>query len=361
MPSDASRLSRWTRSPRLAESRESTRKSDSTHPLTQCSSARVPDTSPRERLARAEGPLRLSSSSGTIVRDSSTPGLRNPDMKDILTQFQKDGYVVLEGFFNDQEVEEMKSSGEEFTTNLPPESERKIFTTVETPQSRDSYFLESALKVSFFFESEALDENGKLKVHPRVSLNKVGHALHWLHPTFKKFTFDERIKETTFQLNLQEPAVCQSMYIYKNPGIGSEVKMHQDSTYVHTEPPNVVGFWIALDDAVQENGCLWIAPGSHQSGVHRRYIRNKDPESKELLIYDKAAPCYPLSNFRPVPVNKGSCIILNGQVVHFSKANRSEKSRHAYTFHVIETKHTAYSKDNWLQPGEHGFPLLYRN
>lgn len=282
-------------------------------------------------------------------------------MKDILSQFQKDGYVVLEDFLTPQEVEELKSSGEEFTTNLPPEKERKIFNAIDVQQNRDQYFLDSSDKVSFFFESEALEDDGKLKVHPRVSLNKVGHALHWLHPIFKKISFDERVKEVAFQLNFQEPAICQSMYIYKNPGTSSEVIAHQDASYLYTDPVNLVGFWIALDDVTLENGCLWMAPGSHVSGVHRRYVRNKDPNSKELLLYDKAAPCYPQSNFRPIPVRKGTCILIHGQVVHFSKLNKSEKSRHAYTFHVIETKHVSYSKDNWLQPPEQGFPLLYRN
>ncbi|XP_076677119.1 phytanoyl-CoA dioxygenase domain containing 1 isoform X2 [Andrena cerasifolii] len=232
---------------------------------------------------------------------------------------------------------------------------------MELQQDKDKYFLESGNKINVFFESEALDSDGKLKVHPRVSLNKVGHALHWLHPTFKKYTFDERVKETAYQLDYQEPAICGSMYIYKNPGIGSEVSMHQDATYFHTEPSKLVTFWVALEDTTQENGCLWIAPGSHQSGVHRRYMRNKDPDSKELLIYDKPAPCYQLSNFRPVPVSKGTCVLLHGEVVHFSHPNKSDKSRHAYTFHAIETQHVTYSKENWLQQPTAGFPKLYRN
>ncbi|XP_043678788.1 phytanoyl-CoA dioxygenase domain-containing protein 1 homolog isoform X2 [Vespula pensylvanica] len=282
-------------------------------------------------------------------------------MKDIRSQFEKNGYIVLDDFFKPEEIDELKFCGEEFTKNLPPETERKIFNTIDAQQSKDQYFLDSAHKVCPFFESEALENDGTLKVHPRVSLNKVGHALHWLHPTFKKYTFDERVKEAAFQLDYIEPAVCQSMYIYKNPGIGSEVIMHQDATYLYTDPVKLVGFWIALEDATQENGCLWIAPGSHKSGVHRRYVRNKDPNSQQLLIYDKAAPCYPLSNFRPIPVSKGSCILIHGQVVHFSYPNKSEKSRHAYTFHVIETKQVAYAKDNWLQPPANGFARLYRN
>jgi len=35
--------------------------------------------------------------------------------------------------------------------------------------------LDSANKISVFFETEALEEDGKLKVHPRVSLNKVNY------------------------------------------------------------------------------------------------------------------------------------------------------------------------------------------
>lgn len=282
-------------------------------------------------------------------------------MKDIKSQIKNNGYVVLENYFTTDEVDELKKCGEELTNNLPPENERKIFSTSDPTQSKETYFIDSANKISFFFEKDALEENGKLKVDPKISLNKVGHALGWLHPTFKRITFDERIKEVAFQLDFQEPALCQSMYIYKNPGIGSEVTIHQDATYLYTEPSKLIGFWIAIDDATIENGCLWIAPGSHTSGVHRRYLKNKDPNSKELIIYDKPEPHYSANNFMAVPVKKGSLIILDGQVVHYSKPNKSDASRHAYTFHVIETKNVIYSKDNWLQPSGSGFPLIYRN
>lgn len=83
------------------------------------------------------------------------------------------------------------------------------------------------------------------------------------------------------------------------------VTYHQDATYLYTEPPNLVGFWIALDDATTENGCLWFARGSHKSGVHRRYKRNPDSDAEELLIYDRPGPIYQNSNFTPVPVSKG--------------------------------------------------------
>lgn len=93
----------------------------------------------------------------------------------------------------------------------------------------------------------------------------------------------------------------------------------------------------------------------------RRYIRNPDKDSKELIIYDKSEPIYPLSSFTPVPVSKGSLVIIHGQIVHRSESNKSKKSRHAYTFHVIETDdNVKYSNENWLQPTkDKPFPLLY--
>lgn len=89
-------------------------------------------------------------------------------------------------------------------------------------------------------------------------------------------------------------------------------------------------------------------------------MRNPDVKASELLIYDRPAPIYPSSSFTPVPVTKGSLVLIHGQAVHRSEPNKSQKSRHAYTFHVIETDGVEYSKDNWLQPqADKPFPILY--
>lgn len=69
-----------------------------------------------------------------------------------------------------------------------------------------------------------MNNDGTLKVDPKVALNKVGHALHWLHPAFKKIVFHEKVKQICRELNLKKPAVAQSMYIYKNPKVGSAGK-----------------------------------------------------------------------------------------------------------------------------------------
>merc|ERR1711976_562899 len=76
-----------------------------------------------------------------------------------------------------------------------------------------------------------------------------------------------------------DPVIVQSMYIFKQPGIGGEVTPHQDGTYIYTDPLRAMGVWIALEDATLENGCLWFVPGSHKGGLRGdwRFIRNPEP------------------------------------------------------------------------------------
>lgn len=160
---------------------------------------------------------------------------------------------------------------------------------------------------------------------------------------------------------------------------------HQDATYLHTDPITITGFWIPTEDATLENGCLWYIKGSHKNGLHSRYViflenmsktvnefmqffilylfsfvRNPNSNSNDLLIYDKPEPKYDQSLFTPVEVKRGSLVLIHGLVVHQSEWNRSDKSRFAYTFHVMESDNVKYSSDNWLQLpfGEH-FVELY--
>ena len=118
---------------------------------------------------------------------------------------------------------------------------------------------------------------------------------------------------------------------------------HQDSTYLYTTPPSVVGLWLALEDAIQTNGCLFVLPGSHAKAVSRRFI-GKDG----AVHYDGPAKDYAMDAFVPVEVRSGALVILHGQVVHCSKENTSPLSRHAYSVHFVEgSPDVEWASDNW--------------
>ena len=55
-------------------------------------------------------------------------------------------------------------------------------------------------------------------------------------------------------------------------------------------------------------------------------------------------------------------VLIHGQVMHKSEENKSANSRHAFTFHMIETQGSKYASENWLQPTTAlPFPKLFSN
>ena len=57
------------------------------------------------------------------------------------------------------------------------------------------------------------------------------------------------------------------------------------------------------------------------------------------------------TNLIPLEVETGTVIALDGMLSHWSDTNRSDRSRHAYTLHVIDAA-AEWSHHNWLQRPE---------
>ena len=63
----------------------------------------------------------------------------------------------------------------------------------------------------------------------------------------------------------------------------------------------------------------------------------------------------PPDDLVPLPVPAGTLVVLDGLLPHWSGANRSPVSRHAYAVHCISAA-ADYPAWNWLQRGD-GLPL----
>lgn len=258
-------------------------------------------------------------------------------------KFERDGFLVLPGFIDAQACDALKTRMAELVADFEPSSVATIFSTTEGSHAQDEYFLTSGDKIRFFFEEEAFDDQGQLHHPKEKSINKVGHALHDLDPVFDGFSRQTALKDLVTALGLAKPLLLQSMYIFKQPRIGGEVVCHQDATFLHTEPLSVIGLWFALEDATKENGCLWAEPGGHEGPLRSRFFRQG--EGTQMLDLDPTP--LPTEGLVPLEVERGSLIVLHGLLPHWSAPNRSSKSRHAYTLHVIDGT-TNYSPDNWL-------------
>ncbi|NHZ98237.1 phytanoyl-CoA dioxygenase family protein [Massilia sp. CCM 8734] len=260
-------------------------------------------------------------------------------------QFQRDGYLVVPDFKSMDEIARLRQRAGEIVNEFDPGQGRSIFTTRDQTTATDEYFLRSDNTIRCFFEEEAFGPDGQLRQEKALSINKIGHAMHDLDPVFAAFSRDPKLAAVARELGLVDPKVWQSMYIFKQPGIGGEVRWHQDATFFETTPVSVTTFWFALEDATIDNGCLWVEPGGHRGPMRERFVRNGDDIKMETL---DTMPWPSDSSAVPLEAKAGSLVCFHGLLPHYSAPNRSPVSRHAYTLHATDGA-TTYSPRNWIQ------------
>ena len=269
-----------------------------------------------------------------------------------LRDWERDGFLVLPGFVPRQRCEALKAHVEEMLAGIDPERDGglTVFSTTEQSHAQDAWFLGSGHTVRWFFEDGAVQDGGLTRPMP-LAVNKIGHAMHDLDPVFNEFSRAPELAELASDLRLADPRLLQSMYIFKQPGIGGEVICHCDHTFLWTEPQSVVGLWFAIEDATRDNGCMWAIAGGHRIPVKTRFRLVDASDRSRGTVTDMIDDTpYPVDGLVPLEAEAGTLIALHGTLPHWSAANTSTRSRHAYTMHLIDGT-ADYLADNWLQRG----------
>ena len=267
--------------------------------------------------------------------------------KQQLLDFNTNGYLLFDRLIEKTELENLRAAASRILETFDITKNQAVFSTTDRDRGRDQYFIDSAENISCFLEADAFDKDGKLCRPKNKCINKIGHAMHDLDPAFTHFArlpvFGEMIRD----LGYAAPVLWQSMYIFKQPRIGGEVRWHQDASYLITDPANVTGLWIAMEDAHKDNGCLWVQPGGHRSQLREIYQVDWTNREGKLSDLDKT-PWPDGKDAVAVEVPAGSVVVFHDHMPHYSSANLSEHSRHAFTMHVSE-KNSEWPSANWLQ------------
>lgn len=123
----------------------------------------------------------------------------------------------------------------------------------------------------------------------------------------------------------EPPELFQDIALLKPPLVGREKPWHQDNAFFNLPAETmVIGVWIALDEAMIENGCMHVIPGSQTEGpvIHWRrrdwQICDTDVQTARVVA---------------VPLRPGSLLFFHGLLHHGTPPSRSAKRRRAVQYH----------------------------
>lgn len=173
-------------------------------------------------------------------------------------------------------------------------------------------------------------------------------------------------------LDLVEPVIgpniglWSSHFISKPPRVGKATPWHEDSSYWNGRISTMAGIctvWLAVDEAMPENGCMRVIPGSHDNGFSRY-----KPVDTGSNIFDSEIDPDTIDGSRAVyfSLKPGYCSLHEARLIHGAQANTSDYRRAGYTMRYFPTTSKIYPERNeghklWLARGVDIAGNVYEN
>ena len=172
------------------------------------------------------------------------------------------------------------------------------------------------------------------------------HQLHFHLEIHERYLLHARILDVLEVLIGPDVMAMQTMLFLKGPGqVGQGY--HQDSYYIPSYPDTLCGAWIALDDADEENGCVWFVRGTQYEPVYRD-AQNVSHDDVTLNSLGAIAAKYPGCEI-PAVMKAGDVAFFGGHIIHRSHPNSSQdRFRRAFVGHYANAR----SWTHWGAPLE---------
>lgn len=112
------------------------------------------------------------------------------------------------------------------------------------------------------------------------------------------------------------------MLIDKAPETHTPTPWHQDAAYWLDLPDKrAASFWVALDSATRENGCMWFVPDSHLEPMRPHRPAGPGGGAFECDASEAEAVA--------VELPPGACTIHHGHTIHYTRGNSTRTRRRA--------------------------------
>jgi phytanoyl-CoA hydroxylase len=174
-------------------------------------------------------------------------------MLNLKNKLEKDGYVILDNFFNKIEIIQLRENAKEvFQIQFDKLGYDNIW------NNNEEYFKQNMIRL--FNEHEEIFKNcGKLIQTGLINLYHIGFS-------------NKLISTLKFDLGLDFPNMCTRPVLYFNhPRLAKEEvyyksPLHQDWPSMESSLNSLV-VWVPLLDVDIENGSIIFYPGSHKNGI----------------------------------------------------------------------------------------------
>ena len=246
-----------------------------------------------------------------------------------LDHYEENGYVVFRDVLSPDEVQAVSSAmtrvvlealdGLELGTygrrdGRPDSNHNMSGGVLFDKESRFSVQLESAVDPTTLDATTA-------PVSYRKLANFIGKD-----PAFAALEDHPRLKGYRDALLGPDSIRFQDMALSKPAHIGVAKPWHQDNAYFSVTPlDQVMGIWIAIDDATVENGCMHVIPTARRDLTAHKHIHRTDCEIAEDDL--------PLDRAKAIEVPAGGALFFLGMLPHFTPVNRSPHGRRALQLH----------------------------
>ena len=188
------------------------------------------------------------------------------------------------------------------------------------------------------------------------------HMLHRKHELHERYLLHARVCDVLEALIGPDVLALQTMLFLKPPGREGQ-GFHQDSYYIPTYPDTLIGAWVAIDRADEENGCVWVIPGSHHEPIYPDDCKlgqnHADGSIRDLTVIEGASATDDAANgltpiaakYRgkeiPAVLDPGDVMFFHSHILHRSLSNQStSRFRRAFVSHYCNAR-------SWV-PWNHG-------
>lgn len=221
------------------------------------------------------------------------------------------GYFVRNAAFGERELETLRAAVEDIHVRI----------------SREAATADPIKRIDGRAFQMVCDSSVKWEWREETAAIRSMEPFHHLSPVIDDFIDDERLcAPARGIIGVDEVSLFTDKLNFKRAG-GSPFPWHQDAPYwafgcQHLD--KLVSMQIYLDEATEENGCLWMLPESHRFG-------HIPPPKDRGVIGGLYTDISHIAHLKPEPIvaPAGSIIFFDGYIVHGSMTNHTNNSRRA--------------------------------